>query len=120
MELCNAKVVLLTKNFRKELNATKCRVQHQREKWHCGHHDHSIAELTSDDVIPPEQCRTLAKAKDITLLGHSIKFGFNTKNPIVKTYGDTSDDYTNECDGRGWITLDTFLPHMQTTTLKVT
>ena len=42
------------------------------------------------------------------------------KRPIVKTYGDTSDDYRNEDDGKGWINRDTFLPHMQRTTLKVT
>ena len=82
--------------------------------------DHTIAGITSDIVISPEQCRSLAKGKEITLLGHSISFGFDTKDPIVKTLGDTSDDYRNECDGRGWITRDTFLPHMQTTTLKVT
>ena len=125
LEVSKAKVVLYTKHFRKELNATKGRVQHKREKWHCGHHDHSsidhtIAGITSDIIISPEQCRTLAKGKDITLLGHSINFGFDTKDPIVKTYGDTSDDYRNECDVKGWITRDTFLPHMQTTTLKVT
>ena len=125
LEISKAKVVLYTKHFRKELNATKCRVQHQREKWHCGHHDHSnldhtIAGITSDNVISPEQCRTLAKGKDITLLGLSINFGFDTKNPTVKLYGDTSDDYRNECHGRGWITRYTFLPHMQKTTLKVT
>ena len=62
----------------------------------------------------------MAKGKDITLLGHWINFGFDTKNPNVKTYGDTSDDYRNECDGKVWITRDTFFPHMQTTTLKVT
>ena len=71
-----------------EKNATKCRVQHQREKWHCGHHghssiDHTPAGITRDIVISLEQCRTLAKGKDITLLGHSINFGFDTKNPIV-------------------------------------
>ena len=117
--------MLFTKHFRKELNATKCRVQHQREKWHCGHLDHSsidhtIAGITSNIVISPEQCQTLAKGKDITLHAQSINFGFDTKNPIVRTYGDTSDDYRNECDGRGWIACDTFLPHMQTTTLNVT
>ena len=125
LEISKAKIVLYTKHFRKELNATKCRVQHQREKWHCGHHDHrsidhTIAGITSDIVISPEQCRTLAKGKDNTLLGHSINFGFDTKDPIVNSYGDTSDDYRNECDVNGWITRDTFLPHMQTTTLKVT
>ena len=97
LEISKAKVVLHTKHFRKELNATKCRVQHQREKQHCGHQDHSsidhtIAGITSDIVISPEQCRTLAKGKDITLLGHSKNFGFDTKDLIVKTYGDTSDD----------------------------
>ena len=125
LEISKAKIVLYTKHFRKELNATKCRVQHQREKWHCGYHDHSskdhtIAGITSDIVISPEQCRTLAKGKAITLHKHSIKFGFDIKTPIVKTTGDTSDDYRNECDRRGWITRDTFLPHMQTTTLTVT
>ena len=74
----------------------------------------------SDIIIPPEQCRTLAKGKDFTLLGHSINFGFDTRNPIVQTTGDTSFDYRNECYGRFWITHDTFLPHMQKTTLKVT
>ena len=125
MEISNAKVVLYTKLFRKELNATKCRLQYRREKWNCGHHylssiDHTIAGITSDIVISPEQCRTSANGKEVTLLGHSVNFGFDTKNPNEKTSGDTSDDYRNECDGRGWITRDTFLPHMQTTTLKVT
>ena len=117
LETSKAKVVPYTKRFRKELNATKCRAQHRREKGHCGHHDHNsfdhtIAGITSDIVISPEQCRTLAKGKDITLLGHSNSFGFDTKNPIVKTYGDTSADYRNECDGRSSITRDAFLPHM--------
>ena len=124
LEISKAKIVLYTKHFRKELNATKSRVQHQQEKWHSGHHDqssidHTVAGITSDIVISPEQCRTLVKGKDNTLLGHSINFGFDTKNPIVKTYGDTSNDYRNECDGKGWITRDTFLPHMQTTTLQL-
>ena len=84
LKIIKAKVVLYTKHFRKEKNATKCRVQHQREKWHCGHHDHSsidhtIAGITSDIVISPEQCRILAKGKDITLLGHSMNFGFDTE-----------------------------------------
>ena len=52
----------------KKLNATKCRIQHQREKWHCGHNDHSsidhtIAGITSDLVISPEQCQSLAKGR---------------------------------------------------------
>ena len=125
LEISKAKPVLYNKHSRKILNATKFRVQHQREKWHCGHHDHSsidhiVAGITSDIVISPKRCRTLAKGKGITLLGHSRNFGFDTKNPIVKPSGDTSVDYRNECDCKVWITRVTFLSHMQTTTFKVT
>ena len=35
------------------------------------------------------------------------------------TDGSTSDDNRNHCTSRGWINRDTFLPHMQRTTLKV-
>ena len=125
LEISKAKFVLYTKHFREKVNATKCQVQHQRKKQHCAHHDHSsightVAGITGDIVISPEQCRTLVKGKETTLPGHSIKFGFDTKNPIIKTSGDISGDYRKECDGKGWITRDTFLPHMQRTTLKVT
>ena len=43
---------------------------------------------------------------------------YDTKNPIVITDGSTSDDNRNHCTAHGWITRDTFLPHMQRTTLK--
>ena len=46
LEISKAKVVLYIKQFRKELVATKCQVQDQREKWHCGHHDHSSIDHT--------------------------------------------------------------------------
>ena len=56
MDISQTKDILYTKHFQKELKATKCRIQHQREKWHSGHNDHSsidhtIAEITSDLVI---------------------------------------------------------------------
>ena len=97
LEISKAKVVLYTQHFRKELNAAKCRVQHQREKWDCGHHyrssiDQTIEGITSDIVISPEQCETLAKGKEFILLGHSTNLGFDKENPILKTSGDTSDD----------------------------
>ena len=44
---------------------------------------------------------------------------YDTKNPIVITDGSTSDTNRNHCTARGWITRDTFLPHMQRTKLKV-
>ena len=62
LDLSRTKFNLFTKHFRKELNATKCRRHHQREKWRCGHSDHSsinhtTAGITSDLVVSPEQCR---------------------------------------------------------------
>ena len=66
LEIHQTKIILYTKCFRKELNATKCRIQHQREKWHYGHNDHSsiyrtIAGITNDLSISAEQCRSHAK-----------------------------------------------------------
>ena len=58
--------------------------------------------------------------KQDDLPGRSI-FGveYNTKNPIVITDGSTSHDNGNHCTARGWITRDTFRPHMQRTIVKV-
>ena len=124
LETSQTKLILYTKHFRKELNATKCRIQHQRKKWNCGHNDHSsidhtVAGITSELVISPEQCRSLAKGKMIYLADLFLGVEYDTKNPIVFTDGSTSDDKRNHCNSCGSITRDTFLPHMQRTTLKV-
>ena len=124
MEISRTKITLYTKQFRKELNATKYRIQHQREKWHCGNNnhgsfDHTIAGITSDQVISPEQCRFLAKGKMIYLADQFSGVEYDAKNPIVITDGSTSDTNRNHCTARGWITRDTFLPHMQLLTLKI-
>ena len=122
--ISHPKNILYTKLFRKELIATNCRTKHQREKWHCGHNDpssidHTIAEITSNLVISTEQCRSLAKGKMIYQADHFLGFEYDTKNPFVITDGSASDTNTNHCTARGWITRDTFLPHMHRTTLKV-
>ena len=90
----------------------------------CGHNDHSgidhtIAGITSDLVILPEHCRSLAKGKSIYLADQFLAGEYDTKDPIVNTDGSTSDSNRNHCNVRGWITRDTFLPHMQQLTLKV-
>ena len=123
-EISQTKIILYTEHFGKKLNATKFRIQHQREKWHCGHNDHSsidhtIAGITSDLLILPEQCRSLGKGKSIYLADQFLAVEFDTKNPIVKTDGSTSDDNRNRCNVRGWIIRDNFPPHMQRMTLKV-
>ena len=125
LEVSKATITLYTKHFRKELNATKCRIQHQREKLHCGHNDHSsinhtIAGITSDLIISPEHCLTLAKGASINLQGHWIGAEWDTKTPVVKVTGDATGSNGNRCKTRGWISRDTFIIHMQKTTLKVT
>ena len=118
------KIILYTKHFQKELNASKCRVQQQREKWQWGHNDHSsidhtIAGSTRDLVISPEQCRSLAKGKIIYLADQFLAADYDAKNAIVITDGSMSDNKRKHCSTRGWITGDTFPPHIQRTTLKV-
>ena len=124
LDFSQTKINLFTKHFRKELNAIKCRIQHQCEKWHCRHNDHNsldqtIAGLNSDLIISPEQCRYPAKGKMIYLADHFVVVEYGTKNPTAITDGSTSDNIRNYCNSLGWITRDTFLPHMQRTTPKV-
>ena len=102
----------------------KCRIQHQREKWQFGHKDqssidHTTAGINSYLVISPEQCLSLAERKMIYPADQFLGVEYDTNNPIVITDGSTSDNIRNHCTARGWITRDTFLPHMQRTTLKV-
>ena len=125
LEVSKVTFTLYTKHFRKELNATKCRIQHQREKLHCGHLDHSnidhtIAGITSDLIISPERCRTPAKGATINLQGHWIGAEWDTKTPVVKVSGDPTGSNRNDCNTKVWISRDTFIIHMQETTLKVT
>ena len=125
LELSKATIRLYTKHFRKELYATKCRIQHQREKWHCrrlDHRsiDHTIAVITSDLIISPEHCRTLAKGASINLQGHWIGTEWDTKTPVVKVSGDPAGSNRNHCKTKRWISRDTFIIPMKKTTPKVT
>ena len=124
LKITQTKIIFYTKHFRKKLNAKKFRKHHQQEKRHCGDNDHSsidhtIARNTSDLVIAPEQCRSLAKGTMIYMADQFLGFEYVTMNPIVITGGSTSNDSRNHCSARGWITRDTFFPQLQRTTLKV-
>ena len=55
----------------------------------------------------------------IYLADQFLVFEYDTKSPILNTNGSMSEDNTYHCTARGWITRDTFFPHMQRTTLKV-
>ena len=66
------------------LNATKCRVQHQQEKWPCGHDEHNnidqtVADITSDLVISTEQCHSLGKRKMIYSAGQFLVVEYATE-----------------------------------------
>ena len=125
LEVNKATITLYTKHFWEGLNATKCRIQHQRENWHCGHRDHSsidhiFAGITSDTIISPEHCRTLAKGALINLQGHWIGAEWDTKTAVVNVFGNPTGSNRNHCKAKGWISRDTFIIHIQKTTLKVT
>ena len=70
-------------------------------------------------MISPKQCRSLAKGKSICLADQYLAVEQDTKHHIVKADGSSADSNRNHCYVRGWITRDTFLPHMLRTTLKV-
>ena len=70
-------------------------------------------------MILLKQCQSLAKGKRIYLADQFLGVEYDTKNPFVQTDGSTSDNSSIHCNSRGWITRNTFRPHMQRTTLKV-
>ena len=55
----------------------------------------------------------------IYLADHFLGVEYDTKNPILITDVSTSNTNRKHYTARGWITRDTFLPHIQRTTLKV-
>ena len=81
--------------------------------------DHTIGGIISDLVISPEQCRSMAKGKMIYLADQFLGVEYDTKNPIVITDVSTSDTNRYHYTARGRITRDTFLPHIQQTTVKI-
>ena len=52
--------------------------------------------------------------------GHWIGAEWDIKTPVVRVSGDPTDSNGNHCKTEGWISWDTFIIHMQKTTLKVT
>ena len=49
IQMNDVKLTMYTKHFRTEINATICRIKHQRNKFYCGMHDH-----TSMDIEQPQ------------------------------------------------------------------
>ena len=120
----DVKLIMYTKHFQTEINATICQIKHQRNKFHCGMHDHTSMDIeqpqiTRDIDLTPEQCKQASEGRSLTLFDHKLTFEKGKKEIHHKWAGDKSGDYRNECDGKGWITKDTFESHIQDITLKV-
>ena len=60
----------------------------------------------------------LAKGKMIYLSDQFLEVVYDAKCPIVITDGSTNGTIGNHCNSRGRLTRDTFLPHLQRTTIK--
>ena len=87
-------------------------------------HDHTSMDnekpqIRSDIDLTPEQCKQASEGRLLTLFDHKLTFEKGKKGIHHKWTGDKSEDYRKECDGKGWITKDTFESHIQDITLKV-
>ena len=124
IQMNDVKLTMFSKHFRTDINATICQTKHQRNKFLCGMHDHTSMDIeqpqiTSDIDMTPEQCKQASEWRWLTLFDHKLTFEKGKKEIHHKWTGDKSEDYRNECDGKRWITKDTFEIHRQDITLKV-
>ena len=131
LEVSRAKITMYTKHFRREINATVCRVKYQSEQWPCGSGDdssmdaHHTGGITEDLTVTASQCGTLAKGGSITLKDETLEFKKGVKTTVVKhkdfddNGADFSDRNRNECDSYGWANRRTFEGHAQDVVLKV-
>ena len=124
IQMNDVKLATYTKQFRTEINATICRIKHQRNKFPCGVYDHTSmdieqTQITSDIDLTPEQCKQASEGQSLTLFDHKLTFEKDKKEIHHKWTGDKSENHRNECDGKGRITEDTFESQIQDITLKV-
>ena len=101
----DVKLTMYTKHFRTEINATSCRIKHQRNKFLCWMHDHTSIDteqpqITSDIYLNPEQFKQASEGRSLTLIDHKLTFEKGKKEIHHKWTGDKSEDYRNECDGK--------------------
>ena len=79
IQMKDVKLTMYTKHFRTEINATTCRIKHQRNKFCCGMHDHTSMDIeqpqiTSDLDLTPEQCKQSSEGRSQTLYHHKLTF----------------------------------------------
>ena len=79
IQMNDVKLTMYTKHFRTEINATICRIKHQKNKFYCGMHDHTSMDIeqpqiTSDIDLIPEQCKQASEGRSFTLFDHKPTF----------------------------------------------
>ena len=124
IQMNDVKLTMYTKHFRTEINATICRIKHQRNTFYCGMHDHTSEnieqpQITSDIGLTPAQCKQASEGKSLSLFDHKLTFEKGKKGTHHKWTGNVDGDNRNECEGYEWISKDTFESHIQDITLKV-
>ena len=123
-EMNDVKLTMYTKQFRTEINATVCRIKHQRNRFYCGMHDHTKtdieqAQITNEIDPTPEQCKQASEGRSLTLYDHKLTFEKGKKETHHKWKRNVDRDNHNECIGYEWITKDTFESHIQDITPEV-
>ena len=122
-----ANVKLYQRTYFSEVNATMCRVKHQRQKWYCGSHDHSSidakqASITTNLLITPKMCKIAMQTGMIPVEVDSeiinIPIYHNIEKLSYYNLGKVSTTNRNECHGRSWITHHSFASYMQKTSLR--
>ena len=79
IQMNDVKLTMYTKHFRTEINATICRIEHQRNKFHCGMHDHTSMDIEQPQItsvidLTPEQCKQASEGRSHTLFDHKLIF----------------------------------------------
>ena len=100
----DVKLTLYSKHFRTEINATICRIKHQRSKFYCTLHDHTSMDIeqsqrTSDIDPNTEQGKQASEGGSLTLLDNKLTFEKDRKQIHHKWIGVVDGDNRNECKG---------------------
>ena len=124
IQMKDVKLTMYTEHFRTQINATICRIKHQRNKLYCGvldqtNMDIEQPQITSDIDLSPEQWKQASEGRSQTLFDHKQHFEKGQKEIHHKWTVNVDGDNRNECEGYEWITKDTFESHIQDITLKV-
>ena len=124
IQMNDVKLTMYTKHSRTEINATICRIKHQRNKFYCGMHDHTSMDIEQPQIISdidltPEQFKQASDGRSLTLFDHKLTFEKGKKEIHHKWTRNVDGDNRNVCEGYEWITKDTFESYIQDIALKV-